>query len=185
MCCASTRAASSNPVHLQLHNPLLYLPILLARAAVPVYSCFVRSVVISRSGGWELAVARWLWSIVAPFVPCSMVTIFSRSCSRNQFSLYWLVCIETRRCTERAPPRLLRHRARLLPVCDLRSRARSVLDVTPCRAPLASNTECCRWLAVATVTPARARPQRLPCCLDNGPSSFALTPRARRHHHRP
>jgi general stress protein CsbA len=41
-------------------------------------------------------VARWLRSIAAPFIPCSLVTIFSRSCSRNRFSLYWLVCIGTR-----------------------------------------------------------------------------------------
>jgi hypothetical protein len=93
---SSARAASSNPVHLQLRNPPLYLPILLVGVAVPVCSCFVRSAVVSRSGRWELVVARWLWSIVAPFVPCSLVTIFSRSCSHNRFSLYWLVCIGTR-----------------------------------------------------------------------------------------
>jgi hypothetical protein len=51
--------------------------------------------------------------------------------------------------------------------------------------PPASNTECCRWLAVATVTPARARPQQPPYRLDNGPNSFTLTPLACRHHHRP
>jgi hypothetical protein len=196
MCCAFARVASSNPMHLQLHNPLLYLPILLAgqpylsaraSSALPSFPALMGG-----SSSWPCGYGASLrLSYPVPWSPSSVghaaaiglvsTTLYGSECIDAQSALRHVRLGIELDCS----PFVFSFAFPLGVRAILGQELIACLTLLLAMPPPTSNTECCRWLAVAAVTPARARPHRPPCRLDNGPSSFALTPRARRHRHRP